>query len=322
MKAIRAMEAGGTEVLRLEDLPRPEPKEGEALVRIEAAGVNFIDVYFRTGQYKAPYPMTLGTEAAGTVEAVGPGVSMVREGDRVGSVNFSGSYAEYAIARADRLVAIPDGVTTRQAAASLLQGMTAQYLTRSTYPLREGDTCLVHAAAGGVGLLLCQIARRIGARVIGTAGSPEKAEMARKAGAHHVIEYRTQSFADEVKRLTGGNGVQVVYDSVGKDTFAGSLDSLAMRGLLALFGQSSGKVEAFDPQILNQKGSLYLTRPTLFHYVAKREDLVERSGELFGWIGRGELDVKVFRELPLAEAAQAHRLLEGRKTSGKLLLIP
>ena len=322
MKAIRAMEAGGTEVLRLEDLPRPEPKEGEALVRIEAAGVNFIDVYFRTGQYKAPYPMTLGTEAAGTVEAVGPGVSMVRKGDRVGSVNFSGSYAEYAIARADRLVAIPDGVTTRQAAASLLQGMTAQYLTRSTYPLREGDTCLVHAAAGGVGLLLCQIARRIAARVIGTAGSPEKAEMARKAGAHHVIEYRTQSFADEVKRLTGGNGVQVVYDSVGKDTFAGSLDSLAMRGLLALFGQSSGKVEAFDPQILNQKGSLYLTRPTLFHYVAKREDLVERSGELFGWIGRGELDVKVFRELPLAEAAQAHELLEGRKTSGKLLLIP
>jgi len=322
MKAIRAMEAGGTEVLRLEDLPRPEPKEGEALVRIEAAGVNFIDVYFRTGQYKAPYPMTLGSEAAGTVEAVGPGVSMVRKGDRVGSVNFSGSYAEYAIARADRLVAIPDGVTTRQAAASLLQGMTAQYLTRSTYPLREGDTCLVHAAAGGVGLLLCQIARRIGARVIGTAGSPEKAELARKAGAHHVIEYRTQSFADEVKRLTGGNGVQVVYDSVGKDTFAGSLDSLAMRGLLALFGQSSGKVEAFDPQILNQKGSLYLTRPTLFHYVAKREDLVERSGELFGWIGRGELDVKVFRELPLAEAAGAHRLLEGRKTSGKLLLIP
>jgi NADPH2:quinone reductase len=322
MKAIRAMEAGGTEVLRLEDLPRPEPKEGEALVRIEAAGVNFIDVYFRTGQYKAPYPMTLGSEAAGTVEAVGPGVSMVRKGDRVGSVNFSGSYAEYAIARADRLVAIPDGVATRQAAASLLQGMTAQYLTRSTYPLREGDTCLVHAAAGGVGLLLCQIARRIGARVIGTAGSPEKAEMARKAGAHHVIEYRTQSFSEEVKRLTGGNGVQVVYDSVGKDTFAGSLDSLAMRGLLALFGQSSGKVEAFDPQILNQKGSLYLTRPTLFHYVAKREDLVERSGELFGWIGRGELDVKVFRELPLAEAAQAHELLEGRKTSGKLLLIP
>jgi NADPH2:quinone reductase len=322
MKAVRATEAGGPEVLRYEELPRPEPKEGEALVRIEAAGVNFIDVYFRTGQYKAPYPMTLGSEAAGTVEAIGPGVSGVRKGDRVGSVNFSGSYAEYAIARADRLVAIPDGVTTRQAAASLLQGMTAQYLTRSTYRLREGETCLVHAAAGGVGLLLCQIARRIGARVIGTAGSPEKAEMARKAGAHHVIEYRTQSFAEEVRRLTGGNGVQVVYDSVGKDTFAGSLDSLAMRGLLALFGQSSGKVEAFDPQILNQKGSLYLTRPTLFHYAAKREDLVERSGELFGWIGRGELDVKVFREVPLAEAAEAHRLLEGRKTSGKLLLIP
>jgi NADPH2:quinone reductase len=322
MKAIRAMEAGGPEVLRLEDVPTPEPKEGEALVRIEAAGVNFIDVYFRTGQYKAPYPMTLGTEGAGTVEAVGPGTVGVQPGDRVASVNFSGSYAEYAIARADRLVAVPEKVTTRQAGAALLQGMTAQYLTRSTYPLREGDACLVHAAAGGVGLLLCQMARRIGARVIGTAGSPEKAERARKAGAHEVIEYRTKSFADEVKRLTGGRGVQVVYDSVGKDTFAGSLDSLALRGTLARFGQSSGKVEPVDPQILNQKGSLYLTRPTLFHYVARREELVERSNEVLGAIGRGELDVKVFREFPLAEAAGAHRLLEARKTTGKLLLIP
>jgi len=322
MKAIRAMEAGGPEVLRFEDVPTPEPKEGEALVRLEAVGVNFIDVYFRSGQYKAPYPMTLGAEGAGTVEAVGPGTEGVRPGDRVASINFSGSCAEYAIAREDRLVAVPEGVTTRQAGASLLQGMTAQYLTRSTYPLREGDACLVHAAAGGVGLLLCQMARRIGARVIGTAGSPEKAELARRAGAHEVIEYRKQSFADEVKRLTGGRGVQVVYDSVGKDTFAGSLDSLALRGTLALFGQSSGKVEPIDPQILNQKGSLYLTRPTLFHYVARREELVERSNEVFGAIGRGELDVKIFREFPLAEAAQAHRLLEARKTTGKLLLIP
>jgi NADPH:quinone reductase len=324
MKAIRAMEAGGPEVLRFEDIPTPEPKEGEALVRIEAAGVNFIDVYFRAGHYKAPYPMTLGAEGAGTVEAVGPGTegAGVRPGDRVGSVNFSGSYAEYAIARVDRLVAVPEGVTTRQAGAALLQGMTAQYLTRSTYPLREGDACLVHAAAGGVGLLLCQMARRIGARVIGTAGSPEKAELARRAGAHEVIEYRKQSFADEVKRLTGGRGVQVVYDSVGKDTFAGSLDSLALRGTLALFGQSSGKVEPVDPQILNQKGSLYLTRPTIFHYVARREELVERSNEVLGSIGRRELDVKVFREFPLAEAAEAHRLLEARKTTGKLLLIP
>jgi NADPH2:quinone reductase len=322
MKAIRAMEAGGPEVLRFEDVPTPEPKEGEALVRIEAAGVNFIDVYFRSGQYKTPYPMTLGGEGAGTVEAVGPGTEGVRPGDRVASVNFSGSYAQYAIARGDRLVAVPQGVTTRQAGAALLQGMTAQYLTRSTYPLREGDACLVHAAAGGVGLLLCQMARRIGARVIGTAGSPEKAELARRAGAHEVIEYRKQSFSDEVKRLTAGRGVQVVYDSVGKDTFAGSLDSLALRGTLALFGQSSGKVEPFDPQILNQKGSLYLTRPTLFHYVARREELVERSTEVLGAIGRGELDVKIFREFPLAEAAQAHRLLESRGTTGKLLLIP
>ena len=322
MKAIRVMEVGGPEVLRLEDVPRPEPKEGEALVRIEAAGVNFIDVYFRSGQYKAPFPMTLGTEGAGTVEAVGPGTAGVRPGDRVGSVNFSGSYADYAIARADRLVPLPGGVTTRQAGAALLQGMTAQYLVRSTYPLREGETCLVHAAAGGVGLLLCQMARRIGARVIGTAGSPEKAELARRAGANEVILYRTTSVPDEVKRLTGGNGVQVVYDSVGKDTFAGSLDSLALRGTLVLFGQSSGKVDPVDPQILNQKGSLYLTRPTLFHYVARREELVSRSGEVLGSIARGELDVKVFREFPLAEAAEAHRLLEARGTSGKLLLIP
>ncbi|HEY6049783.1 MAG TPA: quinone oxidoreductase, partial [Thermoanaerobaculia bacterium] len=288
MKAIRAMEVGGPEVLRLEDVPRPEPKEGEALVRIEAAGVNFIDVYFRSGQYKALYPLTLGAEGAGTVEAVGPGTAGVRPGDRVGSVNFSGSYAEYAIARADKLVPLPESVTTRQAGAALLQGMTAQYLVRSTYPLREGETCLVHAAAGGVGLLLCQMARRIGARVIGTAGSPEKAELARRAGAHEVILYRTASVPDEVKRLTGGNGVQVVYDSVGKDTFPGSLDSLALRGTLVLFGQSSGKVDPVDPQILNQKGSLYLTRPTLFHYVARREELVARSKEVLGAIARGE----------------------------------
>ena len=321
MKAIRAMEAGGPEVLRLEDLPVPQPREGEALVRIEAAGVNFIDVYFRSGQYKTPYPMTLGTEGAGTVEAVGPGVDGVRKGDRVGSVGFSGSYADYAIAPADKLVPLPQGVSAKQAAGALLQGMTAHYLVRSTYPLRQGETCLVHAAAGGVGLLLCQMARRIGARVIGTAGSPEKADLARRAGAHDVIEYRTKNVPEEVRRLTGGKGVEVVYDSVGKDTFAGSLDSLAMRGTLALFGQSSGKVDPIDPQILNQKGSLYLTRPTLFHYVAKRQELVERSSDVLGAIARGELDVKIFREIPLADAAEAHRLLEGRKTTGKLVLI-
>ncbi|HYK41557.1 MAG TPA: quinone oxidoreductase [Thermoanaerobaculia bacterium] len=322
MKAIRATQAGGPEVLRVEEVPVPRPGQGEALVRIEAAGVNFIDVYFRSGQYKTPYPVTLGVEGAGTVDEVGPGTEGVRKGDRVASIHFSGSYAEYAIAPANRLVALPQAVTARQAAAALLQGMTAQYLVRSTYPLRQGEACLVHAAAGGVGLLLCQMARRIGARVIGTAGSPEKAELARRAGADEVIEYRTKNVAEEVRRLTGGNGVQVVYDSVGKDTFAGSLDSLAMRGTLALFGQSSGKVDPIDPQVLNQKGSVYLTRPTLFHYVAKRQELLERSGEVLGAIARGELDVKIFREIPLAEAAEAHRLLEARKTTGKLILIP
>jgi NADPH2:quinone reductase len=322
MKAIRAEQAGGPEVLRLEERPKPEPKEGEALVRIEAAGVNFIDVYFRTGQYKGAFPMTLGTEGAGTVEAVGPGVSEVRPGDRVASVSFSGSYAEYATAKADRLVPVPDGVSTRQAAAALLQGMTAHYLARSTYRLSAGDSCLVHAAAGGVGLLLCQIAGRSGARVIGTAGGREKVEIARGAGARDVIDYKATSFPDEVKRLTGGKGVQVVYDSVGKDTFAGSLECLAIRGTLVLFGQSSGKVDPVDPQILNQKGSLYLTRPTLAHYVARRDELLELAGDVLGCIAAVELHVRIFREVPLAETAEAHRMLVGRKTTGKLLLIP
>ena len=322
MKAIRIAAPGGTEALRLEDVPVPEPGEGEALVAIEAAGVNFIDVYYRTGAYKGAFPLTLGMEGAGTVRKVGPGVTAVRPGDRVGSVNFSGSYAELAIAKADRLVSVPDGVSTRQAAAALLQGMTAHYLARSTYRLGKGDTCLVHAAAGGVGLLLCQIARKAGARVIGTAGGPEKTALARGAGAQDVIDYRAADFVAEAKRLTDGRGVHVVYDSVGRDTFAGSLDCLARRGMLVLFGQSSGKVDPVDPQILNQKGSLYLTRPTLFHYVAAREELVERAGEVLGWIARGELSVRIFREIPLAQAAEAHSLLEGRATTGKVLLIP
>lgn len=324
MKAIRIASPGGVEALRYEDVPVPEPKEGEALVRIEAAGVNFIDVYFRTGAYKGAYPMTLGHEGAGTVEKVGPGVTGVRPGDRVGSVNFAGSYAELATAKADRLVVLPNGVTTRQAAAVLLQGMTAHYLTRSTYRLTDQDTCLLHAAAGGVGLLLSQIARRAGARVIGTAGGPEKGELAKQggAGAHDVIDYKKASFVEEVKRLTEGRGVQVVYDSVGKDTFPGSLDCLALRGTLVLFGQSSGPVDPVDPQVLNQKGSLYLTRPTLFHYVARRDELVERAGDLFRWIERGELAVKIYRDVPLKDTAEAHAMLEGRKTSGKVLLIP
>jgi NADPH:quinone reductase len=322
MKAIRVAAPGGPEAMRLEEVGRLEPKEGEVLVRIEAAGVNFIDVYFRTGQYKAPFPMTLGIEGAGTVEALGAGVAGLSRGDRVGSISFAGSYAEYATARADRLVALPAGVSARQAAAALLQGMTAHYLARSAYPLKPGDACLVHAAAGGVGLLLCQIARRSRARVIGTAGGPEKTALARAAGAHETIDYRLGDFVPEVRRLTGGKGVQVVYDSVGRDTFEGSLDCLALRGTLVLFGQSSGKVDPVDPQVLHQKGSLYLTRPTIVHYTASREELIERSTDVLEWIRAGELAVKVFRELPLAEAAQAHTLLEGRKTSGKLLLIP
>ncbi|MCA1581398.1 MAG: quinone oxidoreductase, partial [Acidobacteria bacterium] len=298
------------------------PKEGEALVRIEAAGVNFIDVYHRTGQYKSPVPFTVGMEGAGTVEAVGPGVQGLSSGDRVGSVNFAGSYAQYATARAERLVPIPEGVTIRQAAAALLQGMTAHYLTHATYPLRAGDVCLVHAGAGGVGLLLCQMGRRIGARVIATAGGPEKERLARDAGAEETIDYRAKNFSDEVRRITGGKGVRVVYDSVGKDTFQGSLDSLGVRGTLALFGQSSGAVPPVDPQILNQKGSLFLTRPTLAHYVALPEELAERSADVLRAIAAGQLSIRIFREIPLAEAAESHRLLEGRKTTGKLLLIP
>jgi len=324
MKAIRVESPGGIEALRYEDVPVPEPREGEALVRIEAAGVNFIDCYYRTGAYKGAYPMTLGGEGAGIVEKVGPGVTEVKPGDRVGSFQFAGSYAELATAKADRLVVLPDGISTRQAAAALLQGMTAHYLSRSTYRLGLADTCLVHAAAGGVGLLLSQIGRRAGARVIGTAGGPEKVELAKQggAGAHEVIDYKTSNFVEEVRRLTDGKGVQVVYDSVGKDTFAGSLDCLALRGTLALFGQSSGKVDPIDPQVLNQKGSLFLTRPTLFHYAARREELLERAGDIFRWIVRDELAVRIFREVPLAQAAEAHSMLEGRKTSGKLLLIP
>jgi len=322
MKAIRVSEVGGPEVLKLEEAPTPAPKEGEALVRIEAAGVNFIDVYHRTGQYKSALPFTVGMEGAGTIEAVGPGVRDFSPGDRVGSVNFAGSYAQYATARPERLVRIPEGVTTRQAAAALLQGMTAHYLTNATYPLRAGDWCLVHAGAGGVGLLLCQMGRRIGARVIATAGGPEKEKLARDAGAEETIDYRAKNFSEGVRRITAGKGVRVVYDSVGKDTFQGSLDSLGIRGTLALFGQSSGAVPPVDPQILNQKGSLFLTRPTLAHYVALPEELAARSADVLGAIAAGQLSIRIFREIPLAEAAESHRLLEGRKTTGKLLLIP
>ena len=267
------------------------------------------------------FPLTLGQEGAGTVAAVGPDVTSVRVGDRVASVNLAGSYAEYAAAPAEKLVALPDGVAFQQAAAAMLQGMTAQYLTSSTYLLKPGDACLVHAAAGGAGQLLCRVAKIRGAFVIATAGGPEKARIAAGAGADEVIDYNTKDFEAEVKRITGGKGVQVVYDSVGKATFEKGLNCLARRGMMVLFGQSSGPVDPVDPQVLNQKGSIYLTRPTLFHHIALREELVERSGQVLGWIRDGVLKISI-REMPLEKAAEAHRLLEARQTAGKILLIP
>jgi NADPH2:quinone reductase len=303
-------------------VPRPEPKPGEAVVRIEAAGLNYIDVYFRTGAYKASFPLTLGQEGSGTVAAVGDGVTAIRVGDRVASVNMAGSYAEYAAVPAEKLVPLPDGVSFAQGAGAMLQGMTAQYLACSTYPLKAGDSCLVHAAAGGVGQLLCQVAKIQGAFVIGTAGGEEKTKVASKAGADRVIDYEAQDFEAEVKRITAGKGVQVVYDSVGKTTFEKGLNCLARRGMMVLFGQSSGGVGAVDPQVLNQKGSIYLTRPSLFHYVVLREELLERSGQVLGWIREGVLKLTIFREMPLSRAAEAHRMLEARQTAGKVLLIP
>ncbi|MEO8585147.1 MAG: quinone oxidoreductase, partial [Acidobacteriota bacterium] len=311
MKAIRISAPGGPEVLRFEDVAIPTPKDGEALVRVEAIGVNFIEVYFRIGLYKpAGYPFTPGGEVAGVVEAVGPGVTSVRPGDRVATFNAQGAYAEKSLVAAGRLVPIPEGVSARQAAAAMLQGMTAHYLAASTRPLGPGDTCLVHAAAGGVGLLLCRIAKRRGARVIGTVSTEAKAALAREAGADEVILYTTSDFVAETKRLTGGKGVQAVYDSVGKTTFEKGLDVLAPRGTMALFGQSSGPAGPLDPQILNQKGSVFLTRPSLFHYVASREDLVARAGDVLSWVKDGSLPIRIDRTFPLAEAGAAHRALE------------
>jgi NADPH2:quinone reductase len=322
VKAIRVHATGGPEQLRLEEVPVPVPGLGQVLIRVEAAGVNFIDVYHREGLYRLPLPFTPGREAAGVVVRVGDGVTTCRPGDRVAAENLTGGYAEYALVSAERVVPIPDGIDSRTAAAVLLQGLTAHYLAFSTYPLRPGDTCLVHAAAGGVGLLLCQIARRLGARVIGTVGREAKGRLAREAGAHDVIIYTRDDFQAETRRLTGEAGVQVVYDSVGRTTFLRSLDCLAPRGLMVLYGQSSGPVEPVDPQILNQKGSLFLTRPTIAHYVRTRDELLRRSQELFGWVAEGSLTVRIGREFPLAAAAEAHAELEGRRTTGKLLLIP
>ena len=322
MKAIRVQSPGGPEALRYEDVPQPSPAAVQVLVKVEAVGVNYIDVYQRTGLYKVATPFTLGQEAAGVVTAVGSGVTDPKVGDRVAYTSILGAYAEYAVVPADRVVVLPDGVTARQAAAALLQGMTAHYLACTTYPLKAGDTCLVHAAAGGVGLLLCQIASRRGARVIGTVSTREKAALAREAGARDVILYTEQDFEAEVKRLTNGLGLQVVYDSVGKTTFEKGLNCLTRRGMMVLYGQSSGPIASFDPQVLSQKGSLFLTRPTLAHYITTRAELVARAGEVLSWVKSGTLKVRIEHEFSLAETAEAHRALEARKTTGKLLLIP
>ncbi len=322
MKAVRIHKPGGPEALTYEDVPEPTPKAGEAVVKVEAAGVNYIDIYQRSGQYKLELPITLGLEAGGTVTAVGPGVTEVKVGDKVAYTGVPGAYAQYAAVPAQRLVVLPQGVSTRQGAAAMLQGMTAHYLGCSTHPLKSGDTALVHAAAGGVGLLLCQIARMRGARVVGTVSTDEKAKLAREAGADQVILYTKQDFEVEVKRITGGKGLQVVYDSVGKTTFDKGFNCLAPRGMMVLYGQSSGPIGAFDLQILNQKGSLFLTRPSLGHYTATREELLQRAGEVLGWIRDGKLRLRTEFEFPLKDAAEAHRALEGRKTTGKVLLIP
>ena len=322
MHAIRVYQVGGPEVLRYESVERPSPGRGQALVRVQAAGINFIEVYQRTGRYKVALPFTPGSEAGGEVVEIGDGVSEVKVGDQVASQNLAGSYAEYALAAAERLVRLPAGVTPRAGAAVMLQGMTAHYLACSTLPLAAGHTCLVHAAAGGVGLLLCQIAKRRGARVIGTVSTEEKAALAREAGADEVILYTQEDFATETRRLTAGAGVQVVYDSVGRTTFAKSLDCLAPRGMMVLYGQSSGPVEPVDPQVLAQKGSLFLTRPTLAHYVATQTELLERASVVLGWVADGSLKVRIGHEFPLAAAAEAHTELEARRTTGKVLLIP
>lgn len=322
MKAIRVHETGGPEVLKLEELPDPTPGPGELLVDVEAVGVNFIEIYQREGQYPLPRPFTPGAEAAGVVRAVGANVTEFRIGDRVVSQRMKGAYAERALVAEEFAVRVPEGVTSKVAAAMCLQGLTAHYLATSTFPLARGHKVLVHAAAGGVGLLLCQIAKKRGAFVIGTASTEEKRKLARDAGADEMIDYTTQDFATETRRITDNAGVHVVYDSVGKSTFDKSLDCLVKRGMMALFGQSSGAVPPFDPQILNRKGSLFLTRPTANDYVATREELLGRMNELFGWVRSGELSVRIGEEFALDKAGEAHAALASRRTTGKVLLVP
>ncbi len=325
MKAIRVHQFGGPEGLKYEEVATPAPGAGEARVKLEASGLNFVDIYQRTGAYKAALPFILGQEGAGVVDAVGPGVTEVKVGDRVAYSSVMGAYAEYAIVPAARLIKVPEGVSSQQAAAVMLQGMTAHYLTHSTYPLKTGETALIHAAAGGVGLLAVQIAKMLGARVIGTVSTEEKARLAREAGADDIILYTQQDFEAEIKRLTGGKGVDVVYDSVGKTTFDKSLNCLRPLGYMVLFGQSSGAVPPFDPQILNAKGGLFLTRPSLMQYmqyIPTRDKLMASANDLFQWMRQGKLKVRIDKTFPLAEAGKAHEYLASRQSKGKVLLVP
>jgi NADPH2:quinone reductase len=322
MKAIRVYEIGGPDKMVYDDIPLPSPGTGQALVKIHSIGLNFIDVYFRTGLYKSALPFTPGMEASGTVESIGDGVTLVSPGNRVAYAGVIGAYAEYALVNASHLVALPGDVDFPSAAAVMLQGITAHYLTHSAFPLKKGDTLLLHAAAGGVGLLLIQIAKRIGAKIIGTVSTEEKAALALNAGADRIIIYTREDFELEVKSITGGTGVDVVYDSVGRTTFEKGLNCLKRRGMMVLFGQSSGPVPPIEPGILNARGSLYLTRPGLAHYTATREELLWRAGEILKWISEKSLKIHIDQTYPLKEAARAHQALEGRKTIGKVLLQP
>ncbi len=322
MKAIQIAKHGGSEAMEYKDVSTPNPGADEVLVKLGACGVNFIDVYQRTGLYPVNLPYILGLEGAGRVKQIGNAVSSFLIGASVAFTGVSGAYAEYVVVPASKLVRLPEDIDFRSAAAVMLQGMTAHYLAFSTYPLKKGDSCLVHAAAGGVGLLLVQMAKQCGARVFGTVSTEEKADLARQAGADEVILYTRQDFEQDVKSLTNGKGVNVVYDSVGKDTFEKSLNCLSLQGYMVLYGQSSGPVPPFDPAILNAKGSLFLTRPSLFHYIADRSNLEKRAEEVLGWVAKGQLNLRIEHIYPLAEAADAHRDLEGRKTTGKVILIP
>lgn len=322
MKIIQIAQPGGPDQMQLVDAPIPSPGPNQALVRVAAAGVNFIDVYFRIGLYKAEAPFTPGNEGAGTIEAVGPGVTDFAVGDRVAWGMYRGSYTQYAAVPVSSLVKLPDGVDFETGAAAMLQGMTAHYLSHSSFPLKQGDKCLIHAAAGGAGRLLVQMAKMRGATVIGTCGTDEKAAIAKAAGADETIVYTRQDFVEEVKKITGGKGVDVVYDSVGQSTFLKGLDIIRPRGTMVLFGQSSGAVTPFDPSILNVKGSLFMTRPSLAHHCLTREELNWRAGDVLGWIAAGKLELRIEKTYALADAPQAHRDLEGRGMAGKLLLIP